>query len=146
MAGLSQLLKECTKQPLGLSTGSNALEGALYPSSGMRFRSRTNLWCITRTGGAIISRSVTSCAGMTTFLVLLAQTRVSFLSRGREKSFHQLPAPEQASQKEEAYASCSCSHPSATDLLHHGPFGHARTRWSCDHHRLLEIWCQFQWT
>ena len=39
----------------------------------------------------------------------------------------------------------SCSHTSATDLLHHGPIGHARTRWSCDHHRLLEIWGQFQY-
>ena len=37
-------------------------------------------------------------------LVLLAQTRVGFLSGGREKSFHQLPPQEQASQKEEAYA------------------------------------------
>ena len=41
---------------------------------------------------------------MTAFLVLLAQTRVGFLSGGRGKSFHQLPAQEQASQKEEAYA------------------------------------------
>ena len=39
----------------------------------------------------------------------------------------------------------SCSYPSATDLLHHGPIGHARTCWSCDDYRLLEIWCQFQW-
>ena len=53
----------------------------------------------------MISRSVTSCAGMTAFLSLLAQTRVGFLSGGRRgKSFHQLPAFEQASQKEEAYA------------------------------------------
>ena len=55
-------------------------------------------------GGAIISRSITSCAGMTTFLVLLAQTRVGFLSGGRGKSFHQLPAHKQASQKEETFA------------------------------------------
>eukprot|EP00434_Breviolum_minutum_P032667 symbB.v1.2.028888.t1/scaffold3106.1/size66573/4 len=41
---------------------------------------------------------------MTAFLVLLAQTRVGFLSGGRGKSFHQLRAQEQASQKEEAYA------------------------------------------
>ena len=47
-------------------------------------------------GGAIISRSVTSCAGMTAYLVLLAQTR--------GKSFHQLPPQEQAAQKEEAFA------------------------------------------
>ena len=55
-------------------------------------------------GGAVISRSVTSCAGLTAYLVLLAQTRVGFLSGGRRKSFHQLPPQEQAAQREEAYA------------------------------------------
>ena len=50
-------------------------------------------------GGAVISRSVTSCAGMTAYLVLLAQTRVGFLSGGRGKSFHQLTPQEQAAQK-----------------------------------------------
>ena len=64
----------------------------------------TNTEWVSGSGGAIISRSVTSCAGMTAFLVLLAQTRVGFLSGGRGKSFHQLPAQEQASRKEEAYA------------------------------------------
>ena len=62
----------------------------------------TNTEWVSGSGGAIISRSVTSCPGMTAFLVLLAQTRVGFLS-GRGKSFHQLPAQEQA-WKEEAYA------------------------------------------
>ena len=60
----------------------------------------TNTEWVSGSGGAIISRSVTSCAGMTAFLVLLAQTRVGFLSGGRGKSFHQLPAQEQASQKD----------------------------------------------
>ena len=55
-------------------------------------------------GGAVISRSVTSCGGMTAYLVLLAQTRVGFLSGGRGKSFHQLTPQEQAAQKEEAFA------------------------------------------
>ena len=55
-------------------------------------------------GGAVISRSVTSCAGMTAYLVLLAQTRVGFLSGGRGKSFHQLTPHEQAAQKEKAFA------------------------------------------
>ena len=41
----------------------------------------TNTEWVSGLGGAIISRSVTSCAGMTAFLVLLAQTRVGFLSR-----------------------------------------------------------------
>ena len=34
--------------------------------------------------GAVLSRSVTSCAGMTAYLVLLAQTRVGFLIVGDE--------------------------------------------------------------
>ena len=54
--------------------------------------------------GAVLSRSVTSCAGMTAYLVLLAQTRVGFLSGGRGKSFHQLTQQEQDAQKEEAFA------------------------------------------
>ena len=58
----------------------------------------TNTEWVLGSDGAIISRSITSCAGMTAFLVLLTQTRVDFLSGGREKSFHQ-----QASQKEEIY-------------------------------------------
>ena len=52
--------------------------------------------------GAVISRSVSSCAGMTAYLVLLAQTRVGFLSGGRGKSFRQLAPQEQAAQREEA--------------------------------------------
>eukprot|EP00434_Breviolum_minutum_P037644 symbB.v1.2.033388.t1/scaffold4123.1/size58836/8 len=64
----------------------------------------TNTEWVSGSGGAIISRSVTSCAGMTAYLVLLAQTRVGFLSGGRGKRFHQLPPQEQAAQREEAYA------------------------------------------
>ena len=64
----------------------------------------SNTEWVSGSGGAIISRSVTSCAGMTAYLVLLAQTRVGFLSGGRGKSFHQLPPQEQAAQREEAYA------------------------------------------
>ena len=54
--------------------------------------------------GAVLSRSVTSCAGMTASLVLLAQTKVGFLSGGRGKSFHQLTQQEESAQKEEAFA------------------------------------------
>ena len=64
----------------------------------------TNTEWVSGSGGAVISRSVTSCAGMTAYLVLLAQTRVGFLSGGRGKSFHQLPPQEQAAQREEACA------------------------------------------
>ena len=54
--------------------------------------------------GAVLSRSVTSCAGMTAYLVLLAQTKVGLLSGGRGRSFHQLTPQEQSAQKEEAFA------------------------------------------
>ena len=54
--------------------------------------------------GAVLSRSVTSCAGMTAYLVLLAQTKVGFLSGGQRRSFHQLTPQEQSAQKEEAFA------------------------------------------
>ena len=40
----------------------------------------SNTEWVSGSGGAIISRSVTSCGGMTTYLALLAQTREGFLS------------------------------------------------------------------
>ena len=45
----------------------------------------TTEW-VSGSGGTIISRSVTSCAGMTAYLVLLAQTRVGFLAVDEEKA------------------------------------------------------------
>ena len=75
----------------------------------------TTEW-VSGSGGAIISRSVTSCAGMTAYLVLLAQTRVGFLSGGRGKSFHQLPPQEQAAQREEAYARATVALTRAQDI------------------------------
>ena len=81
----------------------------------------TTEW-VSDSGGTIISRSVTSCAGITAYLVLLAQTRVGFLSGRRGKSFRQLPAQEQAAQKEEAYARAAVT-PDTTNLLYHGPAG-----------------------
>ena len=42
----------------------------------------------------VISRSVTSCAGMTAYMVIVAQTRVGFLSGGRGQKFRDLPTAE----------------------------------------------------
>ena len=56
---------------------------------------------VSGSSGAIIFRSVTSCAGMT---ACTACSNQGFLSGGRGKSFHQLPPQEQAAQREEAYA------------------------------------------
>ena len=57
-----------------------------------------------KSGDAIVSRGVTTCAGMTAHTVILAQTRVGFLTGGRKKSFLALPEEEQMVQLEEAYA------------------------------------------
>ena len=58
----------------------------------------------TQSEGAVQSKSVTSCAGMTAHFVLLAQTKVGFLSGGRSKRMKELPQNEVLAQLEEAYA------------------------------------------
>ena len=52
----------------------------------------------------VISRSVTSCAGMTAFMVVVAQTKIGFLTGGRGQKFRDLPEDERRTQEEEAYA------------------------------------------
>ena len=59
---------------------------------------------VTQSEGAVQSKSVTSCAGMTAHFVLLAQTKVGFLSGGRSKRMKELPQKEVLAQLEEAYA------------------------------------------
>ena len=53
---------------------------------------------------SIVSRGVTTCAGMTAHTVILAQTKVGFLTGGRKKHLLALPESEQMVQLEEAYA------------------------------------------
>ena len=48
----------------------------------------------------VISRSVTSCA----FMVVVAQTKIGFLTGGRGQKFRSLPEEERHTQEEEAYA------------------------------------------
>ena len=55
---------------------------------------RASNW-VSESKDSIVSREVTTCAGMTAHTVVLAQTRVGFLTGGRKKSFLDL---------EEAYA------------------------------------------
>ncbi len=59
---------------------------------------------VTQSEGTVLSRSVTSCAGMRAHLVLLAETKVGFFSGWRSKPSHDLPPEEQQAQREEAYA------------------------------------------
>ena len=51
----------------------------------------TNLFCasnwVSESKDSIVSRGVTTCAGMTAHTVILAQTRVGFLTGGRKTSF-----------------------------------------------------------
>ena len=58
----------------------------------------------TQSEGSVQSKSVTSCAGMTAHFVLLAQTKVGFLSGGRSKRMKELSHHEFLAQLEEAYA------------------------------------------
>ena len=64
---------------------------------------RASNW-VSESKDSIVSRGVTTCAGMTAHTVILAQTRVGFLTGGRKSSFLDLPEDEQTVQLEEAYA------------------------------------------
>ena len=52
----------------------------------------------------VISRSVTSCTGMTAHMVVVAQTKIGFLTGGRGQKFRDLAEEERRTQEEEAYA------------------------------------------
>ena len=52
----------------------------------------------------VISRSVTSCAGMTAYMVVVAQTKIGFLTGSRGQKFRDLPEEERRTQEEEVYA------------------------------------------
>eukprot|EP00434_Breviolum_minutum_P046033 symbB.v1.2.041424.t1/scaffold8185.1/size7395/1 len=64
---------------------------------------RASNW-VSSSHDSIVSRGVTTCAGMTAHTVLLPQTKVGFLTGGRKKSFLTLPEDEQMVQLEESYA------------------------------------------
>ena len=59
---------------------------------------------VTQSKRQVISRSVTSCAGMTAYMVVVAQTKIGFLAGGRGEKFRGLPEEERRTQEEEAYA------------------------------------------
>ena len=63
----------------------------------------SSVW-VANSEGRAISRGVTSCAGMTAQHVLLAQTKIGFLTGGRGHSFQKLSSEDKQSQCEEAFA------------------------------------------
>ena len=96
---------------------------------------------VTQSEGSVQSKSVTSCAGMTAHLVLLAQTRVGFLSGGRSKRMKDLSQNEFLAQLDHR----SLNDESAKTTHHHGSPGHARAVGRCDRHWLPKAWCRRVW-
>ena len=170
MAGVSRLLQESTKQPLGLSTGSVAVFQELCKETiGSCWEAGITpcccaaiavLWLALAPERFPLQADTFSCAAGTAgkqkwSLILPSSARVSeltYMSQSLDNfqndiiQFGNYLQAEQCTRPKrrglcEGY---SGSHPSATDLLHHGPTGHAWTGWSRDYHWLLEIWCQFQ--
>ena len=69
----------------------------------------------------IISRGVTSCAGMIAHHVLLAQNKIGFLTGGRSNRFLQLDEGEKDAQRQEAFARAPVPRQSAAVLLRDVP-------------------------
>jgi len=69
----------------------------------MACASNSSDWVV-NSKGKVISRGVTSCAGMTAQHVLLAQTKIGFLTGGRGYNSQELSPDEKQSQREEAFA------------------------------------------
>ena len=82
---------------------SDMIQPITWPCSTIRIA--CSAW-ITQSKGQVVSRSVTFCAGMTAFMVVVAQTKVGFLTGGRGQKFRALPEEERRTQVEEA---CSCN-------------------------------------
>ena len=74
----------------------------LHNQNDMVTHFKASSW-VSEAQGAVVSRGVTTCAGMTAHTVIVAQTKIGFLTGGRRASFHDLPQEEQDIQLEEAY-------------------------------------------
>ena len=84
---------------LHLEAGENGCLAVLHNRNALN----SSEWVV-NSEGQVISRGVTSCAGMTAQHVLLAQTKMGFLTGGRGNKFQQLNDIEKQSQREEAFA------------------------------------------
>ena len=90
-------------QQLELETGENGCLAVLHNRNDMSGALNSSVW-VANSKGKVISRGVTSCAGMTAQHVLLAQTKIGFLTGGRGYSFQELSPEDKQSQREEAFA------------------------------------------
>ena len=94
---------EWISQQLQLQAGENGCLAVLHNRNDMACALNSSDGVI-NSEGKVISRGVTSCAGMTAQHVLLAQTKIGFLTGGRGYNFQELSPDEKQSQREEAFA------------------------------------------
>ena len=124
-----------------LSSDENGCLAVLHNRNKMVATFGNSEW-VTQSEGAVQSKSVTSCAGMTAHFVLLAQTKVGFLSGGRSRRMKE--APGEGGPCPTGGSLCpsnSGSYKSAKAVYHHGPPRHARAAWGRYGNRLSQIWC-----
>ena len=98
---LAQWLIGCNSKLTYLRDAKSSL-AVLHNQNDMVTHFKASSW-VSEAQGAVVSRGVTTCAGMTTHTVIVAQTKVGFLTGGRRASFHALSQEEQDIQLEEAY-------------------------------------------
>ena len=99
---IGQMVDWISKQ-LELEAGENGCLAVLHNRNDMSGALNSSDWVV-NSKGRVISRGVTSCAGMTAQHVLLAQTKIGFLTGGRGYSFQDLSIEDKQSQREEAFA------------------------------------------
>ena len=97
--------------------------------------------------GAVLSRSVTSCAGMTAHLLLLGTNQSGIPQWGTWENFPSAhPAGAGCSERRSLCKSNGGPYQSPADMHNHESLGHAWSGWSSNHHGLPEIWGLLQWT
>ena len=99
---IGQMADWISKQ-LELEAGENGCLAVLHNRNDMSGALNSSDWVV-NSKGRVISIGGTSCAGMTAQHVLLAQTKIGFLSGGRGYSFQDLSTEDKQSQREEAFA------------------------------------------
>ena len=99
---IGQMVDWISKQ-LELEAGESGCLAVLHNRNDMSGALNSSDWVV-NSKDKVISRGVTSCAGMTAQHVLLAQTKIGFLTGGRGYSFQELSPEEKLSQREEAFA------------------------------------------
>ena len=87
---------EWISQQLQLEAGENGCLAVLHNRNDMACALNSSDWVV-NSKGKVMSRGVTSCAGMTAQHVLLAETKIGFLTGGRGYNFQELSPDEKQS-------------------------------------------------